>query len=125
MLEIQEKFDTQGYEELVERFAPQNVHITQALEGGKVTGFIAYFYGADKTTVCGYDDGGDLMLCDGLVRSVMFKSVLKGIETMEFDLAGSAAFENLRRLRFLTGDSKVCENLDGFMNACENCKNNK
>ena len=125
MLEIQERFDTQGYEELVGRFAPQNVHITEALEGGKVTGFIAYFYGAEKTTVCGYDDGGDLMLCDGLVRSVMFKSVLKGIGTMEFDLAGEGAFENLRRLRFLTGDSRLCENLDGFMNGCENCKNNK
>jgi len=125
MLEIQERFDTQGYEELVGRFAPQNVHITEALEGGKVTGFIAYFYGAEKTTVCGYDDGGNLMLCDGLVRSVMFKSVLKGIETMEFDLSGESAFENLRRLRFLTGDSRLCENLDGFMNGCENCKNNK
>ena len=125
MLEIQERFDTQGYEELVGRFAPQNVHITEALEGGKVTGFIAYFYGAEKTTVCGYDDGGDLMLCDGLVRSVMFKSVLKGIGTMEFDLSGESAFENLRRLRFLTGDSRLCENLDGFMNGCENCKNNK
>ncbi|MBQ8123081.1 MAG: hypothetical protein IJ170_07195 [Ruminococcus sp.] len=125
MLEIQEKFDNTGYEELVESASPQNLHITEALDGGAPIGFIAYWYGADKTTVCAFDDGGDLMLCDGLVRSVMFKSVLKGIEVMEFALSDTAGFENLRKLRFLTGDSRICEDLNSFMNGCESCKENK
>ena len=124
MLEIQERFDTQGYEELVGRFAPQNVHITEALEGGKVTGFIAYFYGAEKTTVCGYDDGGDLMLCDGLVRSVLFKSCLKGISKCEFRFDDENKLGQLIKLRFITENSRVAENIDSFMNGCENCKHN-
>ncbi|MBQ8960427.1 MAG: hypothetical protein IJ071_04320 [Ruminococcus sp.] len=125
MLEIQEKFDTTGYEELAERASGRELHITEALDGDRPIGYIAYWYGADKTTVCAYDDGGDLMLCDGLVRSVMFKSVLKGIGAMEFDLAEDKAFDSLRRLRFLTGESRICQELDSFMNGCESCKENK
>ena len=52
------------------------------------------------------DDGGDLMLCDGLVRSVLFKSCLKGIGTAVFDIE----------------DSSKLENIDSFMNGCDNCK---
>lgn len=123
MLEIQEKFDTSGYEAVIGSAGANNVHITEALDRGAAVGFIAYAYEAERTVVYDYDDGGDLMLCDGLVRSVMFKSVLKGIETMAFELPDPAKLENLRKLRFLSGDSTVCEELDGFMNACESCKN--
>ena len=105
--------------------ARNNLHITEAIEHGEATGFIAYAYQADSTVVYDYDDKGDLMLCDGLVRSVMFKSVLKGIETMIFDIPDKAKYNNLIKLRFLSGNSNVCENLDSFMNACESCKNKK
>lgn len=123
MLEIQEKFDKAGYEELTEK--ADNLHITEAMEQGRATGYIAYAYEADRTIVYDYDDNGDIMLCDGLVRSVMFKSVLKGIETMIFDIPDRKKFDNLKKLRFLSGDSNVCENLNGFMNACSSCKNKK
>ena len=88
-------------------------------------GFIAYAYEAERTIVYDYDDGGDLLLCDGLVRSVMFKSVLKGIETMVFELPDEEKFVNLRKLKFLAEGTNICENLDGFMNSCESCKKNK
>lgn len=123
MLEIQEKFDKAGYEELTEK--ADNLHITEAMEQGRATGYIAYAYEADRTIVYDYDDNGDIMLCDGLVRSVMFKSVLKGIETMIFDVPDRKKFDNLKKLCFLSGDSNVCENLNGFMNACSSCKNKK
>lgn len=122
MLEIQEKFDTAGYEQVIAA-AGGSVHITEALDGGRPVGFIAYAYETDRTVVYAYDDGGDLMLCDGLVRSVMFKSVLKGIENMAFEI--SEGFENLIKLRFLTAGSKVCADLNSFMNGCESCKKNK
>lgn len=125
MLEIQEKFDTSGYERIIEAAGANNVHITEALDGGKAVGFIAYAYEAERTVVYGYDDGGDLMLCDGLVRSVMFKSVLKGIETMVFELPDKGLFVNLRKLKFLIDDTNICENLDSFMNGCASCKNKK
>ncbi len=125
MLEIQEKFDTSGYERIIEAAGVNNVHITEALDCGKAVGFIAYAYEAERTVVYGYNDGGDLMLCDGLVRSVMFKSVLKGIETMVFELSDQGLYDDLIKLKFLTVGNNVCENLNSFMNGCASCKNKK
>lgn len=51
MLEIQEKFDVSGYENLVARAGVKNLHITEALDRGNVSGFIAYAYDAEKTIV--------------------------------------------------------------------------
>ena len=123
MLEIQEKFDVSGYENLVARAGVKNLHITEALDRGNVSGFIAYAYDAEKTIVYDYSDSGDIMLCDGLVRSVMFKSVLKGIETMEIMLDDEKKYENLIKLKFLSPQENICENLSSFMNSCESCKN--
>ena len=122
MLEIQERFDTAGYEELLAANpGVVKLHITEALDGGNVLGFIAYSYEGDKTVVYDYDDGGDLMLCDGLVRSVMFKSCLKAIEKCEFRLPDKTGYDALKKLRFLEGDSTVADDLDRFMNSCEHC----
>ena len=123
MLEIQERFDTVGYDELKKAAGNAELHITEALDKGDVIGFIAYSYGTDRTVVYDYDDGGDMMLCDGLVRSVMLKSAMKGIETMIFELPDTSKLAPLVKLRFLASGSNVCENIDGFMNACEHCKN--
>jgi len=125
MLEIQEKFDTVGYEELANKAGSAELHITEALDRGEVIGFIAYSYGTDRTVVYDYDDCGDMMLCDGLVRSVMLKSVLKGINHMLFELPDNSKFETLKKLRFVVGDSRQCADLDSFMNGCEHCKSKK
>ncbi len=125
MLEIQEKFDTTGYENIIAVAGDNIAHITEALDGKNVIGFIAYAYEAEKTIVYDYDDGNDLMLCDGLIRSVMFKSVLKGIDVMEFRLPDDSKKINLKKLKFLADNSNICENLNGFMNACEHCKSKK
>lgn len=124
MLEIQEKFSSEGYEALVSYAEDAELHITEALDKGEVIGFIAYAYEKDRTVVYDYEDDGDLMLCDGLVRSVIFKSCLKGIETAEFRLLNKEKYENLRRLRFISENSDTAENIDSFMNGCQNCKNN-
>ena len=125
MLEIQERADHTGYEELEKAAGSAGLHITEALDKGAVIGFIAYSYGAERTVVHDFNDGGDIMLCDGLVRSVMLKSVLKGIKHMLFELEGDDKFDTLKKLRFLSGDSRQCSDLDSFMNGCQSCKNNK
>ena len=125
MLEIQERFDSEGYEELRKAAGSAELHITEALDHGGVIGYIAYSYGTDRTVVYGLDDGGDLMLCDGLVRSVMLKSVLKGIQRMLFEFDDDSNFDRLRKLRFVNGDSRQCSDLDSFMNGCQSCKNKR
>ena len=126
MLEIQERFDTAGYEELVNAHKDVvKLHITEALDKGSVIGFIAYSYEGDKAVIYDYDDGGDLMLCDGLVRSVLFKSCLKAIDKAVFELLDDKKYEALRKLRFISGESNTAENIDSFLNGCENCKHSK
>lgn len=116
MLEIRENPSPEKY-----GFTGGNVHVTEAFERGMATGYIAYSYETERTVVHGMDDGGDLMLCDGLVRSVIFKSTLKGIGTLVFDTDDCT--ENLRRLKF-QAEGKTLENIDRFMNGCAECKHN-
>lgn len=122
MLEIREKFSTEGYEAAATAAKGRTFHITEAFDRGEVIGFIAYSYEGDRTVVYDYCDGGELILCDGLVRSVMFKSCLKGIETVTFTLSDADKYKNLRRLKFIPFDGDTAEKIDSFMNGCENCK---
>ena len=121
MLEIVENFSREGYEGIAERAEGKELHITEALENGRISGYIAYFYGRDKTVVLDYDDNGDLYLCDGLVRSVMFKSCLKNINAVTFEIPDGEKYNNLRKLHFLS-DSDTAENIERFMDGCKNCK---
>ncbi len=125
MLEILENFSPDGYENIISSAHGKDVHITEALDGSEKLGYIAYSYEKEKTVVYGLDDGGDIMLCDGLVRSVMFKSCMKGIGSVVFELPDESCYRNLIRLKFISGDSRVSENIDRFMNGCENCKHKK
>lgn len=119
MLEIQERLSG-GYEKLREKYP--DIHITEALDRGEAVGFIAYSYEGEYTAVYDYSCS-DLMLCDGLVRSVMLKSCMKGIFAMHFELADKEKYAPLVKLRFLSEGSNVCKDLDSFMNACEHCSN--
>lgn len=125
MLEIREKFTADGYEELFGSKVSDSFHITEAVDKDEVIGFIAYSYETDKTIVYDYDDDGDLMLCDGLVRSVIYKSCIKAIEVIDFRLSDEKKYGSLRKLKFLSENSKTAENIDRFMNGCQNCKHNK
>ncbi len=122
MLEIQEKLTEGGYEDVHKWAGDVDLHITEALDRGEVCGYIAYSYERSKTVVYAYDDGGQLMLCDGLVRSVMLKSTIKGINTVEFRLADSEGLTALRKLRFISSDEIISENIERFMNGCSECK---
>ena len=120
MLEIQEKLTPDGYEELIKRAADPSLHITEALDKNDVIGYIAYSYKPDVTVIYDYDDGGDLMLCDGLIRSVLFKTCLKGIEKVELKCSDEKCVP-LERLRFVPEGVRVIEKPDSFMNGCKNC----
>ncbi len=122
MLEIREKNSSEGYEELAGLAGENKLHIAESYEKDRVSGYIAYAYGKDKTMIFNYSSGGDLDLCDGLVRSVLFKSILKGIDKAVFMLTDKQKYENLIRLRFITADDNTMHNLNEFMNGCKNCR---
>lgn len=124
MLEIRETELRDGYEEIVARAGKDDLRITEAFCGDRVTGFIAYRCGNDKTVIYDYDDGGDLQLCDGLVRSVLLKSCLRSIDTAVFSFSDESKYSQLVKLGFVQNDCKTMENLTEFMNSCEKCGEN-
>ena len=69
-----------------------------------------------------FDDGGDLYLCDGLVRSVLFKGCLKGLDSAVFEVKDKTKFARLKSLAFVKDNHKTLDNMNEFMDKCKKCK---
>ena len=68
--------------------------------------------------------GSDLNQCDGLVRSVLFKAELKGIERAVFRVNKPEMQKRLALLRFVKNDENVLENIASIMDSCKSCGEN-
>lgn len=122
MLEIQETFEFEKYSDVIAKAGDKKLHITEALDKGNVTGFIAYSYADEEVIICDFEDNGDLYLCDGMVRSVLFKGCLKGLDKAYFDIDNEEKLKRLKSLLFVKDDSKTLDNMNEFMDKCKKCK---
>ncbi len=125
MLKILEQKDLSGYNRLLDSLdtpAGTELYLTEALDGEVVIGYIAYAYEAERAAIYAVEDGGDLYLCDGLVRSVLFKAQLRGMNADVFYLKDAAMMEKMRKLRFVKNDEKTLEDIHGIMDNCKSCK---
>ncbi len=77
---------------------------------------------SDFVAVYAVDDGGDLYLCDGLVRSVLFKGELRGLEKAVYYVQDSAMMERIRSLHLAQKGSFLLENIHEIMESCKKCK---
>ncbi len=122
MLKIIEQKDKNAYAALRAQL-PAHVllHITEAVEdSGAVSGYIAYAYEPEQVVIYAVEDGGDPDACDGLVRSVLFKAELRGLERAVFAMDEPSA--HLRQLGFVRNDEKTLENITEIMEGCKKCK---
>lgn len=124
MLRILEQKDLSAYGELLASLEhmPEELHLTEAKENDAVKGYIAYAYEPEQVIIYAVNDGGDLNDCDGLVRSVLFKAELKGIERAVFQIKDAAMLERLVILKFVQNDENTLENIASVMENCRNCK---
>lgn len=123
MLQIIKKDGIDGYEKLLSELFPdgfEDVRISEAVDGEKVTGFGIYTLNSDNITVYKISDGGDLMLADGLLRSILFLAALKGIEKAVFE---SGSEDVAKRLGILKSGT-VLEPVSDIFGGCENCRQN-
>lgn len=121
MLQILKKDGTDGYERVLgelELSANPNISISEAVDGGNVNGYCIYELRPDGITVYMISDGGDLMLADGILRSVLFLAAFKGVEKAVFE-KGSEKVPN--RLGILK-DGNVLEPISDIFGGCEGCK---
>lgn len=123
MLKILEQTNLEPYREIMDGIQSEHqLYLTEAMEGEQVTGYIVYAYEPEQVAVYAVDDGGDLYLCDGLVRSVLFKGLLRGLNRAVFRLTDVGMMEKMRTLRFVKNDENSLENIAGIMDNCKSCK---
>ena len=123
MLQIIKKDGTKGYESVLGDLGlseNENVMISEAVDGEKVNGYGIYELRPDEEVIYKISDGGDLMLADGILRSILFLAALRGVEKAVFE-CGSEKLTN--RLGILK-DGIVLEPISDIFGGCESCKAN-
>lgn len=123
MLEIIECKDLDKYKFLIGNISSDlQIHITEANDKDNVIGYVAYAYGKECVYIYDFDDNDDIMLCDGLIRSVLLKASIKSIEEASFEINDEKKLKNLRTLRFIPTDGIKLNFISDFMNNCKKCK---
>ncbi len=123
MLKILEQTNHEPYRAVLDAIqSAYPLYLTEAMEGEQVTGYIVYAYEPDAVAVHAVQDGGDLMLCDGLVRSVLFKGLLRGLNKGVFRLQDAAMMERMEKLRFVKNSQNELGNIAEIMDNCKSCK---
>ncbi|MDE7121388.1 MAG: hypothetical protein K2O42_04425 [Oscillospiraceae bacterium] len=115
MLEILEQRNHENYQEILKKMNihPENseIHISEAIENQQVKGWILYAYQPEQVIIYEVSDGGDWNQCDGLVRSVLFKAQLRGIQQAWFLEENPAMIQRLAKLGFMKNNQKKLDNI--------------
>lgn len=123
MLQILKKEGTEGYEKLLEELSLLGnpaIKISEAVDGDKINGFGIYEITPECIFVYMISDGGDLMLADGILRSILFLAAMKGVEKAEFR---SGCEKYPKRLGMIK-DGCILEPISDIFGGCESCKHN-
>ncbi|MBE6851077.1 MAG: hypothetical protein E7504_05000 [Ruminococcus sp.] len=123
MLKILEQTNHEPYRAVLDAISTEYpLYLTEALDGEQVTGYIVYAYEPEAVAIHTVNDGGDLYLCDGLVRSVLFKGLLRGLNRAVFLLKDDGMMQNMQKLRFVKNDENTLGNIAEIMDNCKSCR---
>lgn len=121
MLQIIKKDGTDGYEKILSELSldkNSNVKISEAVNGDEVNGFGIYEFTPEAEIIYMISDGGDLMLADGILRSILFLAALKGIEKAVFENQS----DNIAKRLGIIKDGNILEPISDIFGGCENCR---
>lgn len=135
MLEILEQKNPENYQEILKEIRSRKnprisgledaeIHISEAIENQDVKGWILYAYQSGQVIIYEVSDGGDWNQCDGLVRSVLFKAQLRGINQAWFLEENPVMIQRLAKLGFMKNNQKKLNNIMDVMENCKKCKEN-
>lgn len=126
MLRILEQKNLEAYQDKIKQLAvPADIplHLTEALDDHhEIQGYILYAYQPEAVSIYALDDHQDWNYCDGLVRSVLFKAQLKGIQKAVFMIQDTKMIERLVKLGFIKNNQNTLENIMEVMENCKKCK---
>lgn len=122
MLEILQTRNFENYREKIELLGIADTfpNVVEAKDGENVKGYGIYHIDIPEQKVV-IDDAqadGDLYLFDGIIRSVLFLAMMKGIETAEF---ADRITGNAKKLGFVQNNDNLLSPLSEFMSKCKSC----
>ncbi len=124
MLQIVKQENKDNYIDIIRGLGidPESAQVSESLDSGKVTGYAVYEFSGDSVVIHDIEAGGDLMLFDGIARSVLFLAALKGNcgKAVERAVFGEQPRQIANKLG-LAGENGVLEPISDIFNKCESC----
>lgn len=124
MLQILQAKDINIYKDTIEKLNlnENTIDIAEAVDDDKINGFGIYHFNIkERTLIIDYIDAkGDILLYDGLVRSILFIGMMKNIDKAKFK---NDDFDTLEKLGFIKNKCKYIDSINDFMNKCKTCNN--
>lgn len=99
--------------------------VVDATDEGSSLGFGIYHFGIDEeynpvVQIDFVSYNSDIMLFDGIVRSVLFLAMMKGIDKAKFNLSDT---DKLTQLGFVQNNYNCLDSITKFLSKCKSCKN--
>ncbi len=100
-------------------------YVVDATDEGSSLGYGIYHFGIDDeynpiVEIDFVSDNSDIMLFDGIIRSVLFLSMMKGIDKAKFNITQT---DKLMKLGFVQNNYNYLNSITKFMSKCKSCKN--
>ncbi len=121
MLEIHEKTDISGYEKDLIGIDSDRIHIVESFNGKLKNGYGIYSVNEDNVTVYDYQSD-ELSVTDDIIKTILFKCLLGGMNRCDFDLRDSEKYTDVMRLGFISKNEKSIDDISYFMSNCKKCK---
>ena len=116
MLEIHQREDTKGYEDLINGI--EFPIIIEAVTGDNVDGFCIYSVADGEVFIHELSYNNDIYLCDGIIRTALFKVSFLGINKARF----SEKIKDAAKKLHLCDEDGVLSSIESVMSGCGGCK---
>ncbi len=127
MLEILQTKNKENYRNNIKKLGLDfdTTFVVDATDGGSSVGFGIYHFGIDEeynptVEVDFVQDNSDIMLFDGIIRSILFLAMMKGIDKARFNISQN---DKLIKLGFVQNNYNCLDCITKFMSKCKSCKN--
>ncbi len=122
MLQILQTRHIENYAELLCRLGLEGKHanVVEATENDTITGIGVYRMTEDGVAI-DYAEYNDLLLCDGIVRSILFLAYMRGAVSAYVNQEDKRLLSDCVKLR-LCDESGRLEKISSVLDGCENCK---
>lgn len=123
MLQILQTRHIENYTGLLDRLGllDELANVVEVEENGEIIGLGVYhFDGSD--VVIDYAQYNDLILGDGIYRSILFLAQLRGINSARYEFESGGLLEDCTRLGLSDKNGRL-EEIASVLGGCEHCQN--